>query len=104
MSAIAHAHAEPMRVVVRDGGDPLGRLAVTRLRGQIADLAVTPLFAIERLEPTLDAQIDAAAKLADDDRARAVVWFVPRQGGLDVAVSTPGERRLFVRSIPPDEP
>ena len=93
----------PMKVIVRDGGDPLGGLAVTRLRGQVADLPLDVSFAQEPLEPTLDAQVDAAERLADEEGAHAIVWFVARHGGLDVAVATPGDRRLFVRSIPPDD-
>jgi len=85
-------------------GAPLVALAVTRLRGQIADLDVDPTFTDVAIEPTLDAQVANAARLAEDDGARAVVWFaVAADGGLDVAVATPTDRRLFVRAIPPDD-
>jgi hypothetical protein len=99
IAAAAPARAEPIRVVVRDtgGGDTL---AVKRLRGQVADLAIEASLAPGPLEPTLDAQVGAAARLAGDARARAVVWFVPRGGELDVAVVTPDDHRLFLRSIP----
>jgi hypothetical protein len=89
---------------VREGDTPL---AITRLRGQIADLAIDTTFAPGGLEPTLEAQIAAADRLAGDasgDGARAVVWFVARGLGLDVAVATPADHRLFVRSIPADDP
>ncbi|HET7506337.1 MAG TPA: hypothetical protein VFK02_35200 [Kofleriaceae bacterium] len=94
----APAAASPLAVVVRDGGD--ATLAVARLHGQLADLEID--LRIERgpIEPTLDGQLEAAARLAADQGARAVVWFVPRRGGLVVAIATPADHRLFVREIP----
>jgi len=90
-------------VVVRaaGGGDAL---AIARLRGQIADLAVDATDAPGPLEPSLAAQLDEAAALAREHGARAVVWFVPRGGGLAVAIATPADRRLFVRDIPAADP
>lgn len=92
------ARAAPLAVVVRDGGD--AALAVTRLRGQLADLDIVLRIAPGPIEPALDAQLAAASRLAAAHGARAVVWFVPRAGGLAVAIATPGDHRLFVREIP----
>jgi hypothetical protein len=89
------ARADVVRIVVRDGG-----LAVSRLRGQLADLDVEVRIAPDALEPTLDAQLATAAHLADAEGARAVVWFVPHDRGIAVAIATPGDHRLFVREIP----
>jgi hypothetical protein len=97
------ATAAPMAVVVRAGDDATA-LAVTRLRGQVADLDLALTDADAPLELSLDAQFAAAARLAADDHARAVVWFIARDGGLAVAVATPADRRLFVREIPAAEP
>jgi hypothetical protein len=94
----AHAAAEPMVVVVRDGGDAM--LAIARLRGQVADLEIELAVVPGVVEPALDAQIVAAARLAASRGARAVVWFVARGGGIAVAIATPGDHRLFVREIP----
>jgi len=92
------AAADPLLVVVREGsGDAL---AVARLRGQLADLDVTVTVAHGAVEPALGVQLAAAARLAGVYRARAVVWFVARDGGLAVAIATPGDRRLFVRELP----
>jgi hypothetical protein len=98
----ARAAAEPMAVVVRDGGD--ARLAVTRLRGQLADLAVALTIAPGPIEPALEAQLAMASQLAATRGARVVVWFVARGGGLAVAIATPADHRLFVREIPPADP
>jgi len=95
------AAADTMRVVVREGDMPL---AITRLRGQLADLDLDVTYTGGALEPSLEAQIAQATALADDNGAKAIVWFVPRGGGVDVAVATPADRRLFVRSIPADDP
>jgi hypothetical protein len=92
------AEAEPLVVVVRDGGE--ATLAVARLRGQVADLEIELLIAAGAVEAGLDAQLVTAARLATARRARAVVWFVARRGGLAVAIATPADRRLFVREIP----
>jgi hypothetical protein len=103
MTALAApAAAAPLVVVVRDGGD--AALAVTRLRGQLADLDVQLTIAPGAVEPALDAQISAAARLATERGARAVVWFIARRGGLAVAIATPADHRLFVREIPAADP
>ncbi len=93
----APAAAAPLSVVVRGGGDAL---AVERLEGQVADLEVTLSIEPGALEPTLDAQVVAATRLAELHGARAVVWFVPRGKGVAVAIATPADHRLFVREIP----
>ena len=96
------ATAAPLVVVVREGaGDSL---AVSRLRGQLADLDVTVTIARGTVEPALGVQLAAAARLAGTYDARAVVWFLSRDGGLAVAIATPGDRRLFVREIPAANP
>jgi hypothetical protein len=102
VTASTSADGEPIGVVVRDAG---GRdaLAAERLHGQIADLAVTATEVGGALEATLDEQVRRAAQLASENRARVVVWFDARDGGLVVAVATPGDRRLFVREIPADD-
>jgi hypothetical protein len=92
------AAAEPLVVVVRDGGD--AALAIARLRGQVADLEIELTVVPGIVEPALDAQLVAAARLAASRGARAVVWFVARGDGLAVAIATPGDHRLFVREIP----
>ncbi|MCE9576952.1 MAG: hypothetical protein K8W52_27645 [Deltaproteobacteria bacterium] len=99
----APAVAEPMAVVVRAGSGDTA-LAVARLRGQLADLDLAITDAPGRLEPSLDAQFATAARLAEKEQARAVVWFIARDGGIAVAVATPADHRLFVRVIPPAEP
>jgi hypothetical protein len=91
------AAAEPMIVVVRDGGD--AALAITRLRGQLADLEIALRVEPGAIEPALDAQLATAARLAEARDARAVVWFLPRHRGLAVAIATPADHRLFVREI-----
>jgi hypothetical protein len=96
------AVAAPLVVVLRDGGD--ASLAVTRLRGQLADLDVTLAIEPGAIEPALAGQLATAARLAAARDARAVVWFVARGGGLAVAIATPGDRRLFVREIPAADP
>src|SRR5262245_56636016 len=102
MALAAPAAAAPLVVVVRDGGD--AALAVARLRGQLTDLDVQLTVAPGAVEPALDAQIAAAARLAAERGARAVVWFIARRGGLAVAIATPADRRLFVREIPAADP
>jgi hypothetical protein len=96
------AAAEPLAIVVRDGGT--GSLAIDRLRGQLADLDVTVTIVRGVVESSLDAQLAVAARLAEAHDARAVVWFVAHRGGLAVAIATPRERRLFVREIPAADP
>jgi hypothetical protein len=98
MMLTARAAAEPLVVVVRDGGD--AALAIARLRGQLADLEIELTIVPGRVEPALDAQLVAASRLAASRGARVVVWFVARGEGLAVAIATPGDRRLFVREIP----
>ena len=100
--AVPRVVAAPLVVVVRDGGD--ATLAVARLRGQLADLDVTLSVAPGAVEPGLAAQLASAGRLAATGGARAVVWFVPRGGGLAVAIATPGDHRLFVREIPDADP
>ena len=94
----ARAEAEPLAVVVRDGGE--AALAIARLRGQVADLEIEISVVPGAIEPGLDAQLVAASRLATSRAARAVVWFVARGRGLAVAIATPGDHRLFVREIP----
>ena len=92
------ARAAPLVVVVREAsGDAL---AVARLRGQLADLDVRVAIAPGAIESALGGQLAAASRLAATYHARAVVWFLAREGGLAVAIATPGDRRLFVREIP----
>lgn len=86
-------------MVVRDDGR--AALALARLRGQIADLDIALTIVPGPIEPALPAQLAAAVRLASRYSARAVVWFIPRPGGLVVAISTPGDHRLFLREIPP---
>ena len=96
------ASAAPLVVVVREGGGDA--LAVARLRGQLADLDVALTIAPGAVEPALEVQLASAARLALAGGARAVVWFVARDGGLSVAVATPRDHRLFVREIPAADP
>ena len=96
------AVAEPLAVVVRDGGS--ASLAIERLRGQLADLDVTVTVVRGVVEASLDVQLAIAARLAEAHDARAVVWFVAHDGGLAVAIATPREHRLFVREIPAADP
>jgi hypothetical protein len=86
------AHADPLHIVVRDGS-----LASDRLRGQLADLDVDVQWVDGALEPSLEGQLATAHTLGD-----VVVWFAARDGGIAVAVATPG--RLFVREIPAGDP
>jgi len=92
------AAAAPLRVVVRhtSGGDDV---AVKRLAGQVVDLDVEVVEVTAPLEKTLDAQIAAAGKLATRHDATAVVWFRADGDGLGVVVATPGDRRVFARTI-----
>ena len=94
----AVAAAEPVRAVVRDAGDGDDE-ALDRLRGQVVDLDVEVIDVDGALERGLDAQIEAAADLADAHAARAVVWFVASRRGVTVVVATPGDRRVFVREL-----
>jgi hypothetical protein len=96
------AAAAPLGVVLRDGGD--AALAVARLRGQLADLDVALAIVPGAIEPALAGQLAAAARIAAAHGARVVVWFLPRGGGLAVAIATPDDHRLFVREIPPADP
>jgi len=98
----ASAAAAPLVVVVRDAGD--AALAIARLRGQLADLEVALAVAPGAVETGLDAQLATAARLAMAKRARAVVWFIVRPGGLAVAIATPDDHRLFLRDIPAADP
>lgn len=93
------AAAEPLAVVVRDSGNDARALA--RLRGQLADLDVTVKVEAGEIEASLEAQLASAARLADADDARVVIWFIAKRGGIAVAIATPGDHRLFVREIPP---
>jgi len=96
--AASSAFASPLHIVVRGNADDL---AVVRLRGQIADLEVELTLAPGALEPTLDAQLATAARLAEANDARVVVWFVARSGGGGaVAIAMPADHRLFVRELP----
>lgn len=80
-------------------------LAVKRLRGQVTDLDVELSPVPGAIEPTLDAQLATAARLADANGARVVVWFVARTGGSGaVAIATPADHRLFVRELPRADP
>ncbi len=96
------AVAAPLGVVVREGDDAV---AAVRLRGQVADLDVDLHVVPGALEPTLDAQLATAARLAETFGARVVVWFVARTGGgVAVAIATPADHRLFVRELPAADP
>jgi hypothetical protein len=97
------AAAEPLRVVVRHagGGDDV---AVERLAGHVVDLDVEAIAEEGKLERTLDDQIEAAEQLADEHDAAAVVWFRADQRRITVVVSTPRERRVFVREIDAGDP
>lgn len=92
------AHAEKLAVVLRDGGDT--PVAIARLRGQLADLAIELTTVRAPVEAGLTAQLATAERLAAQHRARAVVWFVAHGDGLAVAIATPADHRLFVREIP----
>jgi hypothetical protein len=89
-------------VVVRDDGN--AALAIERLRGQLADLDVAVTIVRGSVESSLDLQLAVAVRLAEAHDARAVVWFIARNGGLVVAIATPRARRLFVREIPAADP
>ena len=93
------ARADRLGVAVREG--PHDALILERLRGQLADLDVELAVDGSTPEPTLDAQLASAERIASDHGARVVVWFVPHGRALEVAIATPAEHRLFVREIPP---
>jgi hypothetical protein len=94
------ADAERLTVVVRAA--PRDATVLTRLRGQLADLdQITLEVENTTIEPTLEGQLASAEKLSSARDARVIVWFVARGNKLAVAVATPGDRRLFVREIPP---
>ena len=94
------ARADRLGVAVRQG--PHDAVIVERLRGQLADLDTIALSIDDSApEPTLDAQLASAERIASERNARVVVWFVPRGRALEVAIATPAERRLFIREIPP---
>jgi hypothetical protein len=95
------AHAADVRAVVRRGSGT--EAALKRLKGQLVDVEVEIVEVKGKLEPSLDEQVVAAAKLADKHEARAVLWFVPREDGLDVVVAQPDERRVFLRTIVGDD-
>jgi len=98
MIAASSALASPLVVVVRGSSEDV---SVVRLRGQVADLDVELALAPGAIEPALDAQLATAARLADDNHARVVVWFVARAGGGGaVAIAMPEDHRLFVRELP----
>jgi hypothetical protein len=91
------AAADPLRVVVRRaGGDDQ---VLERLAGHVVDLEIEPVTERGPLEKTLDAQIAAASELAERHDARAVVWFEVDGAEVIVVVATPGERRVFVRTL-----
>jgi hypothetical protein len=98
---LAQADDERLGVVVREGAHDA--TTVARLRGQLADLEGVMLDVItdDTVEATLDGQLAAAERLADQHDARVVVWFLARGKKLAVAVATPRDHRLFVREIPP---
>jgi hypothetical protein len=98
--AVEAADGARLGVVVREGARD--RTIVERLRGQLADLDGVALVveATAAVEPTLDAQLATAERLAASRDARVVVWFVARGRSLAVAIATPRDHRLFVREIP----
>jgi hypothetical protein len=95
------ASADRLAVAVRQG--PHDATIVERLRGQLADLDDVTLAVDDggAAEPTLEAQLAAAERVAATHDARVVVWFVARGRALEVAIATPADHRLFVREIPP---
>jgi hypothetical protein len=95
------ASADRLGVAVRAG--TRDATIVERLRGQLADLDDVTLAIDDggASEPTLEAQLAAAERVAAAHDARVVVWFVARGRALEVAIATPGDHRLFVREIPP---
>ena len=93
------ARADRRGVAVREG--PHDALILERLRGQLADLDVALAVDASMPEPTLDAQLASAERIASEHGARVVVWFVPRGRAIEVAIATPAEHRLFIREIPP---
>lgn len=94
------ARADRLGVAVREG--PHDAVILERLRGQLADLEDIELTVdASAPEPTLDAQLASAERIASEHGARVVVWFVPRGRAIEVAIATPAEHRLFIREIPP---
>jgi hypothetical protein len=95
------ARADRLGVAVRQGAGDV--VLVERLRGQLADLdeVVLEIDAGGASEPTLEAQLAAAERVAAAHAARVVVWFVARGPALEIAIATPADHRLFVREIPP---
>jgi len=94
------ARADRLGVAVRQG--PHDAMLVERLRGQLADLDDVAVAIDEggAVEPSLEAQLAAAERIATAHDARVVVWFVARGRALEVAIATPADHRLFVREIP----
>ena len=90
----------PLRAVVRVA-EPADEVLLTRIRGQVNDLAVQ--LVVERgahLEADVPAQVEAATQLASSRKARVVVWFRhPETGGVVVHVADPDENSLLARWI-----
>jgi hypothetical protein len=90
----------PLRAVVRVA-EPADEVLLTRIRGQVNDLAVQ--LVVERggkLEADVPAQVEAATQLASTRKARVVVWFRhPETGGVVVHVADPDENSLLARWI-----
>lgn len=100
LPSVARAE-DALGVVVRAG--PHEATIVTRLKGQLADLDGVTLTVEptgDAIEPTLDAQLAAADRIASVRDARVVVWFISRGKLLAVAIATPKDHRLFVREVP----
>jgi hypothetical protein len=95
------AAAEPLKTVVRLTSDADKKL-YGRIRGQTSDIGVK-LFTARTgpLEQSLEAQLEAADRLAATRGATSVVWFDAKRGAVVVHVAESPEGKLFIRTVEP---
>ena len=101
LGSVASAASEAAWVAVLRTSAPEDAELVTRVRGQLSDLAVAL-----RVRPapapgaSFEAQWRAAEALAHADAARVVLWFSRAPGVLSVHLADLAEQRLLVRELP----
>ena len=102
----APANGDGFRVLVRTEDEDGLKLA-QRIEGQASDLEVEiTVIAADELEPTVEAQLRAADRLAAEYDAQAVVWWerarsdaAPINTGWRLYILHPGRGRVLVRSL-----